>query len=733
MLASNEWISNMQKTPSRLRVLALALSAALLSSLFVALTPVVPAAEAADLTTFDPGLIITDEAFYDSTTMSASDVQRWLTARDPSCADYTSKAGTKYVCLKNYTMKSTSRAADANCAAYTGKTGESAASIIYRVAKVCGINPQVLLVTLQKEQGFITGGARASSIYRKAMGYGCPDTAQCDSKYYGFFNQVYSAAWQFEQYRLNPVRAYQAGKTNTINYSTKAGCPKASVYIRNQATAGLYNYTPYVPNNAALSAGYGLGDKCSSYGNRNFYNYFSDWFGNPGNLLKNSSFSDGEKYWASGSTGSPSRTVLTNADNAQSGSRYLVVSTAAAGRRIEQTYKKSIANGNLYNGGVWVRADAEGATVEGRVLIMSVGGKSEVAKVPFTATSAEWTFVSLSLPIQYSGHSSLKLSVELTTPSEKLRVDSAELYLAAKKVVPRLPLTVEQVKSGSGSNGGWKRSTSRGLKLVIASATPVFGKYLAIRSTSSNDYVSQTIKRTTAVGTSYTTGMWVRSSSATVPYKGRIGLTTVGGTAEKIVTDFTVGNEWTYITTTLDIARTGHSGLRLYLYPDTSAASLHVDQITLDPNLSRGTSFETSLGSLLATPASVTVTSAQAAAIGSPVRDGRKAIEVLRTATTSAYVQVEISRRLGSNDIYHAGFWVKSAEAGVPFEGTLQLQGRRGGADTELKAQAFTATDDWQYVTVDYPVTKQRLNLLRVIVRLDSPTAHLYVDGITLH
>ena len=51
------------------------------------------------------------------------------------------------------------------------------------------------------------------------------------------------------------------------------------VYIQNQATAGLYNYTPYRPNQAALDAGYGTGDSCSAYGNRNFWLYFTDWFG----------------------------------------------------------------------------------------------------------------------------------------------------------------------------------------------------------------------------------------------------------------------------------------------------------------------------------------------------------------------------------------------------------------------------------------------------------------------
>jgi hypothetical protein len=53
------------------------------------------------------------------------------------------------------------------------------------------------------------------------------------------------------------------------------------VFIENQATAGLYNYTPYTPNDAALNNMYGTGDACSSYGNRNFWRIYTDWFGNP--------------------------------------------------------------------------------------------------------------------------------------------------------------------------------------------------------------------------------------------------------------------------------------------------------------------------------------------------------------------------------------------------------------------------------------------------------------------
>jgi len=51
------------------------------------------------------------------------------------------------------------------------------------------------------------------------------------------------------------------------------------VNVQNYATAALYNYTPYQPNAAALGNLYGTGDGCSSYGNRNFWVYYNDWFG----------------------------------------------------------------------------------------------------------------------------------------------------------------------------------------------------------------------------------------------------------------------------------------------------------------------------------------------------------------------------------------------------------------------------------------------------------------------
>ena len=239
------------------------------------LSVVAPAqrAEAANANDFNPGYIISDQAFFNAGAMNASSIQSFLKSKGGTCAE-------GYTCLSDYKQQTASIAATANCKAYAGAKSESAATIVAKVSAACGINPQVLLVMLQKEQGLVTATSPSDLKYKIAMGYACPDTAACDSKYFGFHNQVYNAASQFRQYTRLPNRTYKIGNV-AIQYNPNASCGSSVVNIQNQATANLYNYTPYQPNAAAMANLGGTGDSCSAYGNRNFWRYFSDWFGSP--------------------------------------------------------------------------------------------------------------------------------------------------------------------------------------------------------------------------------------------------------------------------------------------------------------------------------------------------------------------------------------------------------------------------------------------------------------------
>lgn len=256
---------------------------------------------------FDPGLIVSDSVFYDFGTMTVEEIQRFLDSKVPVCK--ANDGGP--TCLRNYKMDTQAKAGEAGrCDPVPAKKAVSAAQIIFDVANACKINPRVLLVVLQKEQGLIQASNPTEYMYRAALGYGCPDSKPeiCGkgSTITGLFNQLYRGAGQLQWYG-DPRGSFtylKVGTTVSIKYQADfcdarnaAGscikwvdkCGSKSFTLKSQATAALYYYTPYTPNAAALKNLYGSGDTCSAYGNRNFWRFFSDWFGSPiggGFLLK---------------------------------------------------------------------------------------------------------------------------------------------------------------------------------------------------------------------------------------------------------------------------------------------------------------------------------------------------------------------------------------------------------------------------------------------------------------
>ncbi len=164
----------------------------------------------------------------------------------------------------------------------------SAAQLIHDAAQNQNVNPQVYMVLLQKEQSLIGDNWPWPDQYDKATGNNCPDTAPCNPAYAGFWRQVNNAGAQFNYYVNNFDQYNYAPGWNSILLHPNTACGRRDIFIENAFTAALYIYTPYTPNEAALANMYGTGDGCSSYGNRNFWRIFSDWFGSTTYLDANS-------------------------------------------------------------------------------------------------------------------------------------------------------------------------------------------------------------------------------------------------------------------------------------------------------------------------------------------------------------------------------------------------------------------------------------------------------------
>ena len=261
----------------------------MISSLAFLMTKNLKKIHAYDFSNFNPGNIISDGVMSNANAMSVEEIQRFLTSKnackDTNIAKAKSYPGLRYhienghfVCLSEETFE------------YNGQK-QTAAQVIYDAARDFQINPQVLIVLLEKEQGLITDTWPNHIQYRSATGFGCPDTAECDSKYYGFRNQVRNAASMFHSVLSGGWTNYPVGK-NYVQYHPNPNCGGSVINIENRATSALYRYTPYQPNVGAL-ANYPGTSYCGAYGNRNFYVTFRQWFGSP-NLFV---LGDMNHYW----------------------------------------------------------------------------------------------------------------------------------------------------------------------------------------------------------------------------------------------------------------------------------------------------------------------------------------------------------------------------------------------------------------------------------------------------
>src|ERR1700683_6323 len=171
---------------------------------------------------------------------------------------------------------------DSNWNTAWGSANISAAAAVYQAAQMWGINPEVILATLEKEESLVSGSSCDGGRYQSAMGYDCPDSGGCSSTYAGFTKQVLWGSWQLEfgQERSEGNLAWDGdGDIQYVGYMTagtyqrcdnSSTCPPTlfdgsavidgqTIQLANGATASLYSYTPHL--------------------NQSFPGIFEQWFG----------------------------------------------------------------------------------------------------------------------------------------------------------------------------------------------------------------------------------------------------------------------------------------------------------------------------------------------------------------------------------------------------------------------------------------------------------------------
>lgn len=241
---------------------------------------------------YDGGNLIDNVTFLRSNSMSQQDIQNFLASKGSGLT------GRSFV-LNCYAHNSLERqwysAVGAPCDQIV-----PASHIIYYAAKIYGINPQVILATMQKEQSLVTSPNPTARQIAQAMGYGCPTTGSCDDSS-NFFYQIDSGTWvlRYHYERANGnMNWWQASTSWTcgteknfykpnlypgqnVRFYDGSGTHYRTHYIANAATSSFYCYTPHAYNNPQGLYGrapYGTVGQYYS-GSYNFVDAFESWFG----------------------------------------------------------------------------------------------------------------------------------------------------------------------------------------------------------------------------------------------------------------------------------------------------------------------------------------------------------------------------------------------------------------------------------------------------------------------
>lgn len=709
----------MLKRPVRFRKPVTAATVlALVASMMSLATPAV----AANSAEFDPGNIISDANFYDRNAMTESGVQSFLNqTRTLSCR-------TGYTCLNQYRETTTTISADSYCSGYTGDALESAARIITKVAQSCGISPRVLLVTLQKESSLVTATSPSTGLYAQAMGYACPDTAPCSSVFAGFFRQMFYAARQFNIYRILPTSFnYRAGTLNSIQFHPNTGCGSSSVYIQNQATAALYIYTPYQPNPMALANLYGTGDSCSSYGNRNFWRIYTDWFGSPtSQSLRSASLEGGSVSGWGASNGFINQQVYNDPSIAQDGSWFLAMNTPVAGRAMTQDVVRNVNPGDQVNASVWLRSES-GAPFTGTVALWGLGGTTEMSPEPFTV-GATWTEITVELPVRASAHSLVRLDIYMQTTTDTLWLDNAAMTFG--KIPPPHNYLTHPSFEGSfdrwvPGNGFVNQQIYQDTRFVrhgawfAASNTPVVGRSFA-----------QTVDVNPRVGEQYTFDIWLRASTPGTAFPGQIALWGLGSSAPVVaVADYSAIGEWARATVSLTIPSDTVRQLKAEIYMGSNSDTIFLDEGQLARNLLTAASFED--GALTGWGSRVGTVALGAVNLGNPPESvaGQWAASI-STPTQGNSVGQTVTTVPKVGERYIARVWVKSSVIGQPQTGVLALWAT--GGSNEGASTPFTAGDTWQLIETALTVTGAGHDALTIEVYLGTPNTTMYIDAAQL-
>jgi hypothetical protein len=248
--------------------------------------------------------------------------------------------------------------------------------------------------------------------------------------------------------------------------------------------------------------------------------------------------------------------------------------------------------------------------------------------------------------------------------------------------------------------------------------------------------LSQDVPLTVLPRQAFTGSIWVKSGSAGKSFSGVLAVWGLGGQTELSSQPFTVGNDWTQISTTLNVTRSGHSKIRMEVYLNSTDALLSMDATSLTASVAQpprapltlsAPSFEGSIGSWTFINGFM---NRQIYNVGAAAAHDGTWLLATNTTAPGRSVGQDVAWNASPGDSFTGTIWLRSSSATQTSSGTLALWGL--GNSAELGSTNFTVGSTWTPVSATLNVTQNNTSTLRLEVYANTVNLDLYFDDASI-
>ena len=401
---------------------------------------------------------------------------------------------------------------------------------------------------------------------------------------------------------------------------------------------------------------------------------------------------------------------IDDSTTAYDGDGYLLIqNTSAKGQGVflDGAYKATAGTAHEFS--AWLRVPQGAPSVAGDLWLRtfdSNGNQLDSYQAPFTATST-WGYFFISLPITKTNAATIRTEIDVPAGAT-LYVDNVESrdinYWSAVQPSSGQASAVIVDNSGQAANG------ANYLRFITPGAGGGMG------DTITKDTSGQPID--VIAGSSYQLEAYVRSTTG-AKVNGTMSLATAsnGQTNQTETVTFTADSSWTPIQLTLQATKNANTLIpRITL---SSAGMLDVDELTLIPVIIEQSDPWSSAGpgvtwNVMDDPPNA--------------YDSSYGVMEFSTSTAGSGVKHAVTQSTSVGDQLSATAFVKTAGASV--NGLFQVT--TTGGTQEVFKQGFTATSEWQMVSIPITIAQAGHTGFTVAVTLNTTGQTLYLDQVAL-